>query len=1231
MTNGQSASALRQLRALFTTGAAAGLTDSELLERYTAKHAELTEAAAGAETAFAVLVDRHGAMVWGVCRRVLGDVHEAEDAFQATFLVLIRKAGSVRVDDSLGRWLYGVAHRIALRARSEAERRRANLRLTSEEGASDDPAGEVEFRELSQALNEEVDRLPTKLRCPIELCYLQGMTYDQAAQRLNWPVATVKSRLARGRLSLRERLARRGLAPNSAGVVAALSCSSRAAVPQRLVDLTVRAATSWSNSGFPSAVINLSEGVLKMMVWEKLRLVAVGIFLAVGLAAGALAQQSSKDPDPGLRQSPAPPASKSPKPAAIASAPGQVTVTGTVLMPDGSPAAGAIVESIPDREEPPNIVRTDEAGRFQLQGVFGNGSRLHIRSADGSHLATLLQSAVGVRTAFASPVKLTLAPALVHDLTVLSGGRPVAGAHVVASGTAFRTEAVTGPDGKAHLPIPANHQIQELVAWHPELGVNGLRESENHPPGNVAQLSLLAPAPCRIRVVDPEGKPVVGQELTASVRTEDSDWIVAREIEGTHVRTDGEGLAELSWVPREKLKFVDVDMVGSEWKIDKTDLQGISERIVTVHARRQRTVEGHLVMPEGADAEGILVTGFGFGPDDNGDNPYSRARRDGTFTLRVASEHAYVLGITDLKWASNSWSGVILGRDTWKPAEITLNVYPATPLTVRVTRGPNHDPVADAWVEASSPAEVNWVDSRGENHTGTSRGASGWLRTDAKGEARVGVGTGEQELRLSFGLWDEERKINVTSNEPINVEFHRAWQGERKITGRLMLDGAAYQPSPNLIAYAWVERSPFMPIPIEPKVRADGTFEARFDAKNLSLFFVDRDKRRSGFTRIGLENTLVELAMVSMASYSGTLLDENARPLVDRQLKIFVKTSTYEAASAQQTDTAGRFRFSDVPANVPLELVIRNEDQGNVPRYFVSDQDRLFNPGEIREGDRVIASGGGSSTSATRPPIPLAKRIDNICRDVRPSGMHALIVLQGDKSQNVVTVADQLLDDNRAETVLSYLTIRLDSADLEAEAAAITAHAWPKPAPGEIVLVALDGDQKTIAAQRVVTGEIADAVKIGDRFLKQHRPPLRDAQILLTEARSDAKASGRRVWLVHGGPRCRPCFLLGRWMEEQHATLEKDYVIVKVMDIIDEHVAEVVKKLPSKPGDGIPWFAITEPDGTILATSTGPLGNIGFPNSVEGSRHLRQMLDQTAQRLTPVELDKFIKTLSPNS
>ncbi len=281
---------MRQVRTLFAAGTATGLSDSELLARYKAKRAESAEAATAAEMAFAALVDRHGAMVWGICHRLLRDVHDAEDAFQATFLILIRKAGSVRVDGSLGRWLYGVARRVALRARSEAARRGQPLGQR-EPASSDDPLDQAELSDCRNVVGEELDRLPAKYRCSVELCHLHGMTYDQAARQLNWPVATVKNRLIKGRLKLRTRLTQRGLAPGAvaAGLAKIITPQARAAVPPELVRSTARAAAANSTVALKATVMELTEGVLKMMMWQKLRLTALGVLAAIAVTAPAMA------------------------------------------------------------------------------------------------------------------------------------------------------------------------------------------------------------------------------------------------------------------------------------------------------------------------------------------------------------------------------------------------------------------------------------------------------------------------------------------------------------------------------------------------------------------------------------------------------------------------------------------------------------------------------------------------------------------------------------------------------------------------------------------------------------------------------------------------------------------------------------------------------------------------------------------------------------------------------
>ena len=195
MDSGPTGAAPRYLAALFHAGTVAGLGDRVLLERFAERRDASDEAA---EVAFAALVERHGPMVLRVCRAVLGDRHEAEDAFQATFLVLASRARSIRRGDSVGSWLHGVALRVANRARWRSARRRHHERRHAEMTATTE-ADESHSRvpdDVDRVLHEEIGRLPEKYRRPVVLCYLEGLTHDQAADQLGWPVGTVRRRLA---------------------------------------------------------------------------------------------------------------------------------------------------------------------------------------------------------------------------------------------------------------------------------------------------------------------------------------------------------------------------------------------------------------------------------------------------------------------------------------------------------------------------------------------------------------------------------------------------------------------------------------------------------------------------------------------------------------------------------------------------------------------------------------------------------------------------------------------------------------------------------------------------------------------------------------------------------------------------------------------------------------------------------------------------------------------------
>ena len=247
------------------------------------------------ESAFAMLVERHGPMVLGVCRRVIGNLHDAEDAFQAVFLVLARKASSIVPRDLVGNWLHGVAYRTALQARDRLGRRRARERQVKDM-PQPTVAPDLDLRELHQTLDQELNQLSEKYRVPIVLCDLEGRLRQDVARQLRIPEGTLSSRLAKGRQMLAGRLARHGVVLSGALLATVLAERvASAAIQPALLASTVQAAAltaaGKSAVGLVSAeAVALSQGVLKTMFLSKLKVVSFAILGAVlaGLGAGLI-------------------------------------------------------------------------------------------------------------------------------------------------------------------------------------------------------------------------------------------------------------------------------------------------------------------------------------------------------------------------------------------------------------------------------------------------------------------------------------------------------------------------------------------------------------------------------------------------------------------------------------------------------------------------------------------------------------------------------------------------------------------------------------------------------------------------------------------------------------------------------------------------------------------------------------------------------------------------------
>jgi RNA polymerase sigma factor (sigma-70 family) len=431
---------LGQLGRLFTAGSFVGLADGQLLERFLS-HQD--------EDAFAMLVERHAPMVMAVCRRSLKDPSEVDDAFQATFLILARRPGSVRGRDSLGEWLYGVARRVCLHANRAADRRRRHERRAAELRAVE-AVIDMTHDDRWPEIYDEIDRLPASYRLPVVLCLLGGRTRAEAAAQLGCTEGSVRGRLGRAKELLRSRLVRRGFEPAVALMALLSERASAEMVPRALIERTAYSASRAAAGMVSASTAALCQEVLRTMLMTKLKLGAVALLAAGGIGWGIAGVTATQDQQSMKRSSPVaggrPAESRLPSATQTRVQPNSgATVTVRVLDPDGEPVAGATAY----RSHP----EPDPVGNWRNQFVRGTKAAVLLTrtGADGSfrllqvdveatrdQSAELVAMAEGYGPAFLEPAGGDAAPVLrlARDDVPIRGrvidirGRPVAGATI---------------------------------------------------------------------------------------------------------------------------------------------------------------------------------------------------------------------------------------------------------------------------------------------------------------------------------------------------------------------------------------------------------------------------------------------------------------------------------------------------------------------------------------------------------------------------------------------------------------------------------------------------------------------------------------------------------------------------------------------------------------------------------------------------------------------------------
>jgi RNA polymerase sigma factor (sigma-70 family) len=515
MASGAFGTALEHLRDLFNSGTTVGQTDGQLLSRYAASHD-------GA--AFEALVARHGPMVLATCRAILRHEHDIEDAFQATFLVLARKAGTVWAGNTLGGWLHQVAYRVAVQLSVEVKRRRLR---ESEVLAMATPVVNCPELDpdLGSILHEEIDRLPEVERLPVVLCDLEGLTYEQAAGCLHWTVPALGCRLSKARKRLRDRLIRRGVTATVLGALTAARVAS-AAVPAMWSRTAVVAATTGSTS---AVVIALTQTIIRGMLITKLQIAATATLAAVVLvSAGVTAVGAGRFAD--LQPVTTPGFAKAQTAEANVASPkvtqGEaIALHGRVVDPSGKPVSGAIVQmaylDTDDQRMPKATTGSD--GRFLVRIPRS------IRNLNGyDEFPWVVASAPGFGTGW-TPGAFKAAASGELTIRLVEDGPPIEGRVIDLEG-----HPVSGAQVKATQLFCAGHG--DLTAWLAEARDRGFR----NPGDGLNQLPTMIP----VTTTDADGRfhlAGIGRERIAELLISGpriaTTQVYAMNRDGAEVRT----------------------------------------------------------------------------------------------------------------------------------------------------------------------------------------------------------------------------------------------------------------------------------------------------------------------------------------------------------------------------------------------------------------------------------------------------------------------------------------------------------------------------------------------------------------------------------------------------------------------------------------------------------------------------------------------------------------------
>jgi RNA polymerase sigma factor (sigma-70 family) len=914
MAAGQLTAVLHYLHSVARNDAAKWHSDGQLLQQFIQQRD-------GA--AFDALIHRHGPMVFGVCRRVLRQTEDAEDAFQATFLVLVCKAGSLRSPSTVANWLYGVANRTALELKRARARRRAKeaLVMPRTQSSPEVPSG------FGSALDEALGQLPNKYREAVVLCDLEAKSRREAAVELGCAEGTVASRLARGRALLAKRLVERGIGDSTRGIAPLLALEAAPAhVPVALASVTAKAAGLLVAGQPLSTVVSANtaaamRGALKSMLLVKLRvLTAVAAVLITGIATADLLH------NPGPRED----ATASLPIESGNEEPGdeKIVVSGTVVDERGAPVAGALIQAKAAMYRTIEV-KSDSTGKFELRvpdwPLFG---ALLAQFSDGRQGICKLRTD-GPKTG----IRIKLQAAREVKVSVVDArGAPVPNCRIelILDNMSTFFPGMTGGDGKAVLRYPAEARPVQVIAYKGGVGFDYVstlitkHDEERKPLPDAVSLKLNGARTVRVQALDKAKRPLPGINIYA--------WYVQKPgmledanlsgCESLFAKTDARGVAVFDWLPvqfENAISFL-CDSPDYSYTHQVSIKPDAAVADLTTTLLHKGTISGKATWPDGRPASGILIEASGAGSAVHNGHGRARTRADGAYEMAVNSEEAYIVTVVDERWAAPSHVGVVV-RENQPVSDIDFKLSEGTIVRGTVTVGPKKLLSPDQYlsVRMSGGQIPNEIRAPGDED-GHEISFYRTCMTDAAGRYRCCLGPGEYQLEL-IGLSREPKNISVGQQREIVHDIHMP----RPVWG--MLSGKVIDQNGQPVAGATISGAYMQQtfVDIECTSAADGSFKVKRLQVATALYARSAERKLAGIMRIGADDDVVILQIAPTATARGRLVDANGKIIANGRVTCGIQIPLDEAPGSAFRSCFGSSARSGPDGRYTLEYLIPGE------------------------------------------------------------------------------------------------------------------------------------------------------------------------------------------------------------------------------------------------------------------------------------------------------------------